>query len=205
MEKAVDLAVEDARTMNGLIENLQGVSPALAQQLEAKPLIASRTPWGVALATLIGLVVARYNIGFSSDTDALLSGLLVMAASTVGSCIMRMITRQPISGILKASPAPSGTPPVALVPIVLALALGACTAAQVSTAVADGQLVCTYGPSLAAMVDPSGAAILAKGQTAAFVRAACAAIGGVPTPATGAPVQTVTITPPAQGASQGST
>jgi hypothetical protein len=78
-----------------------------------------------------------------------------------------------------------------------ALLVTACTATQVSNAVATGQLVCAVGPTVVALVDPTGAAVLATGATQAFVNAACALVNGVAVspPASGV-AQTVTITPP---------
>ncbi len=86
--------------------------------------------------------------------------------------------------------------------------LSACSASQIASvnsgvtqaeqAVAIGQLVCQTGPTFLAMVDPSGAAILAKGATQQFVTQACAAVNAtaVALPA-GAAVITKAITPPA--------
>jgi len=85
----------------------------------------------------------------------------------------------------------------------LALLCG-CTAAQVATGLADvskviaqGQLVCKVGPTLLALVDPSGAPVLAKGQTATYVNAACAVLDGVAVspPASGT-LGTVTVAVP---------
>jgi len=79
-----------------------------------------------------------------------------------------------------------------------------CTSAQVSSAVTAaqqavtiGQLVCQVGPEFLAMVDTSGAAILAKGASSTFVTQACATVNGVATalPAA-ATVITTAITPP---------
>ncbi len=89
---------------------------------------------------------------------------------------------------------------LALLPVV-----AGCTSAQVSSAVTTaqqavtiGQLVCQVGPQFLAMVDTSGAAILAKGASQTFVTQACAAVNGVAAalPAAAA-VATAAITPPA--------
>ena len=52
------------------------------------------------------------------------------------------------------------------------------TAQQV---VAEGQLVCQVGSTAFAMLDPSGAALLAKGAAKTAVDAACGTVGGVAT------------------------
>ena len=66
--------------------------------------------------------------------------------------------------------------------------LTACTASQASRTlataqqvVADGQLVCQVGPAAFEMLDPSGAAILAKGATKSAVDTVCGAVNGVAT------------------------
>ena len=55
------------------------------------------------------------------------------------------------------------------------------TLATAQEVVSDGQLVCQVGPTAFAMLDPSGAAILAKGATKAAVDQTCALVNGVAT------------------------
>jgi hypothetical protein len=82
--------------------------------------------------------------------------------------------------------------------VVGVLVISACTATQVSKAVAAGQLVCAVGPTMLAVADPSGAAVLAQGASQAFVNAVCAAVNGVPVPPPASGVApTVTVVPPA--------
>ena len=57
-------------------------------------------------------------------------------------------------------------------------ALSACTAAQMQTAITDGQLVCQVGSAYQAMRAASGQAILAKGAPAAAVQQVCGLVGG---------------------------
>ena len=99
-----------------------------------------------------------------------------------------------------ATPVPASQVPAAtlgaLVGMLFLLGLSACSGDQVNQAVAEGQLVCTQGPAFAALFDPSGAAVLAKGSSKAFVDAACALVGGVAVSPPGALVRTVTIVPP---------
>ena len=47
--------------------------------------------------------------------------------------------------------------------------------------VSSGQLICQVGPTVLQALDPSGAAVLAKGATKAAVNAACASVGGMAT------------------------
>jgi hypothetical protein len=80
--------------------------------------------------------------------------------------------------------------------------------ARFNQAVAAGQLFCKktvptgiviVGLAEAAVTsDNTSAPILAINQTAAYVKAACAAVGGVPTVPPVSPVQTVAIIPPAK-------
>jgi hypothetical protein len=101
---AVNFAISEAKSLPALITNLQSIDPDLAKQLETKPLLASRTPWGVALASLIGMAAAHYGIGLDNDTDALLSGAIVLLFTLVGSYVMRLVTKQPVAGVV-ATPA----------------------------------------------------------------------------------------------------
>lgn len=74
------------------------------------------------------------------------------------------------------------------------LAVTGCTADLRNRALADGQLVCGLGPANAvAMVDPAGAPIFARGNTAMYVAAVCAAINAIPVspPAQVLPIATV--------------
>ena len=80
-----------------------------------------------------------------------------------------------------------------IVAAVAGLGLAACTPAQVGTVVQEGQLFCAVGPTVVGLASPSGAAILAKGSTKAFVDAACAVVGGMAVSPPGAPVSSVTI------------
>ncbi len=89
------------------------------------------------------------------------------------------------------------------------LTLSACSATQLQTgltaasqAIADGQLVCQVGPSFLALVDPSGAAVLAKGNSAAYVQQACALVHGaaVALPPLTAAVTAVVVPPAAPAA-----
>ena len=206
---AINFAVAEAKSLPMLIANLEAVDPDLVKQLETKPLIASRTPWGVAFASLIGMAAAHYGIGLDTSTDALLSGGLVLLFTLAGSYVMRRVTKQPVAGIV-ATP---GTPPPAT-PGLLAgltagtqaltillgagLALWACTATQLATTLADGQLVCQVGAAYQAMSATSGQVILAKGAAASAVQQICDLIGGIPTalPAGTVPGTASVIVPP---------
>lgn len=100
----VNAAITAARDLPSLIANLQRVSPALAQQLESKPLLASRTPWGTLAAAAVGWVAARYGLQLDATTDALIAGAALLA----GSYLMRLATNRPVAGIIAT---PAGTPP----------------------------------------------------------------------------------------------
>ena len=102
---AVNDAVAAAKSLPNLIANLYALDPALAAQLESKPLRASKTPWGTLGAGVVAWLSSRYGFGFDETTCGLLSGLAVL----LGSYVMRAITKQPIAGLL-ASPAPVAAP-----------------------------------------------------------------------------------------------
>ena len=103
---AVNFAVKEAKDLPALISNLQAIDPTLATQLETKPLLASRTPWGVALTSLIAMAATHYGIGLDTQTDALLSGGIVLLATLAASYGMRLITKQPVAGIVSTPAVP---------------------------------------------------------------------------------------------------
>jgi hypothetical protein len=154
LDAAVNTAVADAKSLPQLITTLQTVSPALAQQLTGKSALLSKTPWGTTLITLIAYASSRFGLGWDQDTCALVALLAVF----IGSAIMRLFTKAPITSILPAAtpaapvPAPVPMPmpvdttasqasappsiPVSL-PLVLvasaALMLSACDAQQLAS------------------------------------------------------------------------
>ena len=91
---AVNAAIKDAQSLPALVATLQTVDPAMAQQIEGKALLASKTPWGTLLTAAVAYVAARYGLGFDQTTDALIAGVGVL----VGSYAMRAVTSSPISG-----------------------------------------------------------------------------------------------------------
>lgn len=94
-----DQLVADARSVPDLIAKAKDLDPTLAEQLTGKALVASKTPWGVLVAGIVGWGVAHWGLGWSSDTTDLVAG----AAVVVGAYAMRWITRAPITGIVKGS------------------------------------------------------------------------------------------------------
>jgi hypothetical protein len=60
------------------------------------------------------------------------------------------------------------------------LALSACTAAQVQSAVTTSQLFCQTSQAVVAIVDTTGKPVSVIGQTAQAVAAICAAVNAVP-------------------------
>jgi hypothetical protein len=102
---AVNDAVSAAKSLPNLIANLYALDPALATQLETKPLLASKTPWGTLAAGMVGWVSSRYGFGFDANTCSLVSGFAVL----VGSYAMRALTRQPIAGLLNTPATASST------------------------------------------------------------------------------------------------
>lgn len=95
-----DQIISDANSAASLLESAKAFDPQLAQQLTAKPLLASKSVWGVALTALLTPVVAHYGLGLDQTTVEVLSGLAVTAAGAG----LRMITSGPIAGIV-ATPA----------------------------------------------------------------------------------------------------
>lgn len=99
-KKMTDRAVAVSQDMKGLMENLRLANPALAESMTAKPLMASKTPWGTLAAGGIAWLSSRYGLGLDAEMCALLSGIAVLA----GSYAMRYITTSPIAGVIKGAP-----------------------------------------------------------------------------------------------------
>lgn len=97
----VNAAIDEARTLPDLIAKLP---PGLATQLLSKPLLFAKSPPGVFLATGVTWVSARYGLGWSADTCAIVAGVACYGAGLA----LRALTCQPIAGIVRT---PAGVPP----------------------------------------------------------------------------------------------
>lgn len=97
---AVDVSVSNARSFDELIGYWEEVAPDLAEAVEGKALIAAKSPWGVLIAYIVGLLVTKYGFKASPETVQVFTGIFVL----VGGFAMRMITKTPITGIVKAKP-----------------------------------------------------------------------------------------------------
>ena len=100
---AVNAAIADAKDLPGLIAGVSAINPALATQLESKPLLASRTPWGTVAAGVVAWLSSRYGLGFDETTCSLIAGGGVL----LGSYAMRYVTKQPVAGIVTSPVAPA--------------------------------------------------------------------------------------------------
>ena len=89
----MNITMEQARRLPVILAELEQVSPDLARQLTAKPLLASKTPWGTLLAGVVAWASAKYGLGLDADATNLVAGLGVLA----GSYAMRSITKRPIA------------------------------------------------------------------------------------------------------------
>ena len=92
----VNNAVAFANSLPDLIGKLDDIQPGLAAQLESKPLLASRSPWGTLAVTAVAWAVAKYGLGWDEATQQIVAGVAIL----VGSYAMRLITKQPIAGIV---------------------------------------------------------------------------------------------------------
>src|SRR5581483_899173 len=93
-DPVVNAAVADAKSLPELVTKLNTVDPALAQSIEGKALVASRTPWGVVIGFGVAWAASKYGLGWDADLCALVSGVAVLAAGYV----MRLVTAGPIRG-----------------------------------------------------------------------------------------------------------
>ncbi len=94
---AINALVNRARSLPELLASLP---PGLAAYFTTKPLILSRSPPAVLLATGIAWVSTRYGLGWDDKMDALIAGTVLLAVGY----LMRLISKQPIAGVF-ATPA----------------------------------------------------------------------------------------------------
>ena len=128
-----DQLIADAKNLPDLVQAARVADPVLAEALTGKALIASKTVWGNAISTLIAWVVSRYGLGWDPNTCALISGLVLLAASA----IIRSISAGPITGLFRAASSPTapstaatGTAAALVLTIVLSGVLAACAASD---------------------------------------------------------------------------
>lgn len=98
---AVNAAVAAARSLPDLVGRLSAIDPALAVQLQTKLIWQSKTPWGVLLIYALTWLSARYGLQLDPAATQLVAGAGVL----LGSFVMRLVTRQPVS-LFAAAPAP---------------------------------------------------------------------------------------------------
>lgn len=97
MSETRDRIIADAKDLPSLIAAAQQSDPALAQALTGKALVASKTLWGNIVGLLVSWAVTRYGLGWSPDTSALVTGLIVIATTAA----LRAISSGPITGLFK--------------------------------------------------------------------------------------------------------
>lgn len=105
MTRTLDAAVAAASSFHSFVSNLERVNPALAQQFESKPLLYSKSVWGVALTYAVGLLSTRLGLGLDEHTADLVTGAVLLLVAAV----LRRLTRRPIAGIV-TTPAPDPQP-----------------------------------------------------------------------------------------------
>jgi hypothetical protein len=99
MSSIVDAAVAEAKSLPELVAKLREADPTLAQALQGKALIASRSPWGTLAVSVLAFLAARLGLGWDTDTCTLIAGVGVIA----GGYLMRAVTAAPIRGLFAAS------------------------------------------------------------------------------------------------------
>ncbi len=99
---AVDKAIAAANDMPSLVQGLQQVDPALAQQLTGKALIASKSIWGTFAVPAVAYLAGRYGLNWDHDFCTLVAGGLVLICAAA----FRAVTAAPItSWVRKRVPA----------------------------------------------------------------------------------------------------
>ena len=92
-----DQIIADSKSAADLFDRAATYDPELAKQLTVKPLLASKTVWGMAVTAIITPVVAHYGLGLDQGTVELISGVVVVVVAAG----LRSITAGAISGVTK--------------------------------------------------------------------------------------------------------
>lgn len=92
-----DQLVKDAQSVPDLIARAQTADPQLAQQLQGKALLTSKTPWGTLAVAAVAYASAKWGFGWDEGTVDLVAGLGLLA----GAYLMRAITASPIAGLIR--------------------------------------------------------------------------------------------------------
>lgn len=212
---STSLAVKAAQDLPALVDALKTVNPDLAEQIQGKGLVFSKTVLGHLIIGVVTLFLVKYGVNWDNAFQVQVLGALALSAQFVWGIVGRLITKSPITGIFSSSPVSTSSAPVATagtaVLALIALSATACSTTQVGkvtsilgSAVAEGQLYCqTIGalePTIVAVADAAdSSAIIATGKTAAFVNAVCGVINAVPVspPANPATAPVVSVKVPA--------
>lgn len=96
-QTAADRAVAAAQSVPDLVNKLQAADPALAQQLEGKALLASKTPWGTLACAGVAYAAAKWGLHWDETTVDLVAG----GGLVVGAYLMRAVTASPIAGFIR--------------------------------------------------------------------------------------------------------
>jgi hypothetical protein len=93
----LDHSVAKSMSVEDLIGTWERIAPDLAEALKGKPLIESKTPWGVMACYIIGVLLGDYGLSLSEAGTQILAGVLVL----IGSFVMRYISTARINGIVR--------------------------------------------------------------------------------------------------------
>lgn len=100
---AVTNAIIGAKSLPDIVNKLQVVDPELAEQIEGKALIYSKTMWGGILTPVLTALVAKFGLGWDANTILLVEGAIV----SIGTVVFRYLTTSPIAGILSKAATPA--------------------------------------------------------------------------------------------------
>ena len=116
---AVNAAITAAKDLPGLVQALQTASPQLAQQIEGKPLLASKSPLGTVIGLILGWAIPHYGLActaavttdcWTQNTIDLASGAGAIVGTALAAYVMRYVTTSPISGWFSKATIPPAAP-----------------------------------------------------------------------------------------------
>lgn len=134
---AVNAAISAAQDLPSLISGLSAINPELANQLQGKALIASKTVWGVILGMLLAHLAGKYGLNLPADDISYVDGGVVILLTT----IFRSISTAPITSWFSNKPAASPAEVAQKVAALIMAALMVNLLAACATFQADAALI----------------------------------------------------------------
>jgi hypothetical protein len=93
-------AIAIAKDLPSLVGALRAADSPLADQIEGKAAINSRTLWGTLLVAVISAAAAKAGFAWDDQTVAIVALVVGLAVQTLWGIVARFITVGPIKGLI---------------------------------------------------------------------------------------------------------